>query len=57
MRLHHLRHMDGPRGYYDKWYKSVRERQISYASTHRWNLKNINKQTKSRSWNINTENC
>ena len=38
--------MDGPRGYYAKWNKSDKERQIPYDFTHMWNLKNkINKQT------------
>ena len=36
--------MDEPRGYYDKWNKSDRERQISYDFIYMWNLKN-NKQT------------
>ena len=30
--------MDGPRGYHTKWNKSERERQISYDTTHMWNL-------------------
>ena len=30
--------MDGSRDYYTKWSKSDRERQISYDSTHMWNL-------------------
>ena len=34
--------MDGPRGYYAKLNKSVRERQNDF--TYMWNLKNINKQ-------------
>ena len=38
--------MDGLRGYYAKWNKSVRERQIPYDFTYMWNLKgNINEQT------------
>ena len=32
--------MDGPGGYYAKWNKSDRERQILYVITHMWNLKN-----------------
>ena len=32
--------MDGPRDYHTKWSKSDRERQISYAITYMWNLKN-----------------
>ena len=32
------RNMDGPRGYHTKWNKSERERQISYDTTHMWNL-------------------
>ena len=31
--------MDGPGGYYAKWTKSDRERQILYAITYMWNLK------------------
>ena len=30
--------MDGPRESYTKWTKLDRERQISYAITHKWNL-------------------
>ena len=33
------RHMDGLRGYYAKWNKSDRERQILYDITYMWNLK------------------
>ena len=37
--------MDGPRGYYAKWNKSDRERQMPYDFTSMWNLKNkINEQ-------------
>ena len=32
--------MDGPWGYYAKWNKSDRERQIPYDFTYMWNLKN-----------------
>ena len=32
--------MDGPRGYYAKWNKADRERQIPYDFTYTWNLKN-----------------
>ena len=31
--------MDGPRGYYAKWNKSDRERQMPYDFTYMWNLK------------------
>ena len=31
--------MGGPRGYYAKWNKSDRERQILYDFTYMWNLK------------------
>ena len=38
--------VDGPRGYYAKWNKSDRERQIPYDFTCMWNLKNkTNEQT------------
>ena len=30
--------MDGPRDYHPEWRKSDRERQISYDTTHMWNL-------------------
>ena len=32
--------MDGPRDYHNEWSKSDRERQVSYAITYMWNLKN-----------------
>ena len=32
--------MDGLRGYYAKWNKSDKERQILYDFTYMWNLKN-----------------
>ena len=32
--------MDGAWGYYPKWNKSDRERQILYVLTYMWNLKN-----------------
>ena len=32
--------MDGTRGYYAKWNKAIRERQLSYGITHIWNLRN-----------------
>ena len=32
--------MDGIRGYYAKRNKSIRERQLSYALTDMWNLRN-----------------
>ena len=39
--------MDGSRGYYDKWNRSGRERQILYFFTYMWNLKiKTNKQNK-----------
>ena len=39
--------MDGPRGYYAKWNKWGRERQIPYDFTYVWNLKHkTNEQTK-----------
>ena len=31
---------DGARGYYAKWNKSVKERQILYDFAHMWNLRN-----------------
>ena len=31
--------MNGTRGYYARWHKSVRERQIPYDFTHMWNNK------------------
>ena len=31
--------MDGPRGHYAKWEKSVRERQMPRAFSHTWDLK------------------
>ena len=38
--------MGGPRGYYTKWSKSDRERQIPYDFIYMWNLKNkTNEQT------------
>ena len=36
-------HMDGPWGYYAKWNKSERERQMLYDLTYMWNLKNTTK--------------
>ena len=33
--------MDGLRGYYAKWNKSDRERQMLYDITYVWNLKKI----------------
>ena len=35
--------MDGLGGYYAKWNKSDRERQILYDITYMWNLKKYNK--------------
>ena len=41
--------MAGPGGYYAKWNKSDRERQIPYDFTYMWNLKNkISEQTKQK---------
>ena len=31
--------MDGTTGYYTRWNKSVKDRQIPYDSTHMWSLK------------------
>ena len=31
--------VDGPRGYYTKWNKSVKDKQIPYDFTHMWDLK------------------
>ena len=40
---------DGSTGYYAKWNKSHRERQISYDRTYMWNLKNqTNEQTEQK---------
>ena len=38
--------MDGPRGYYTKWNKSGREKQMPYDCTDRQNPKKQNRQTK-----------
>ena len=39
--------INGPRGYYSKWNKSNRERQILYVLMHMWNLKyKTNEQTR-----------
>ena len=56
--------MGGARGYYAKWNKSVRERQIPYDFAHMWSLRNkTNKQKekekergKTRSRLLNIEN-
>ena len=41
--------LNEPRGYYAKWYKSDRERQLAYAFTYMWNLINkTNEQTKQK---------
>ena len=32
--------VDGPGDYYNKWNKSVNERQIPYDLTYKWNLMN-----------------
>ena len=39
MKSCHFWQMDGSWGYYAKWNKSDRERQILYDSTYMWNLK------------------
>ena len=36
--------VDGPKDCHTEWSKSKREKQIPYASTHIWNLKQTNKQ-------------
>ena len=41
----HLQQIFRSRGYYGKWNKSDKERQILYDLTYMWNLKNENKQT------------
>ena len=38
--------MDGPKGYYAKWNKSDRERQIMHGSTYMWTLKRQKKMNK-----------
>ena len=43
--------MDGPRNCHTEWSKPDRERQISYVTTYRWNLKTDTKWT--YSWNRN----
>ena len=42
--------MDGPREHYAKWNKPVKERQIPYDFTHKWNLTTnlTNKQNRER---------
>ena len=40
--------MNGPRGYYARRNKSVRERQIPYHFTYMWNLMNKNKNNKKK---------
>ena len=42
----HCDNMDRPWGYYVKWNKSDRERQMPYDFSHMWNIKN--KQTKNK---------
>ena len=46
------RNMDGPRDCHTEWSKPDRERQISYVTTYRWNLKTDTKWT--YSWNRNS---
>ena len=43
--------MDGPRDCHTEWSKPDRDRQISYVTTYRWNLKTDTKWT--YSWNRN----
>ena len=45
------RNMDGPRDCHTEWSKPDRERQISYVTTYRWNIKTDTKWT--YSWNRN----
>ena len=41
--------MDGPKGYYAQWNKSVRERQTPHDFIYMWNLKyKISEQTKQK---------
>ena len=40
MKCCHLQQQDGLGGYYAKWNKSDRQRQILYDITYMWNLKN-----------------
>ena len=40
--------MDGPRGHFEKWNKSNRERQILYDFTYMWNLKNKTNKTEQK---------
>ena len=47
MKSYHLQQYGWTWGYYAKWNKSEREKQIPYGFTYMWNLKNkINEQTK-----------
>ena len=49
MKSCHLQQMGVPRGYYSKWNKSDRERQILYDFTFMWKIKNETKeQTKQK---------
>ena len=44
--------MDGTKGCYAKWDKSVRERQIPYDFTRMWNLRNKTKSHRGREGKI-----
>ena len=46
----------GLRGYYANQKKLDWEKQVPYDSTHKWNLKKMNRQTKSRIRTVNAEN-
>ena len=43
MRKNEILPLNGTGGYYAKWNKSVREREIPYVFTHLWNLRNLTK--------------
>ena len=46
MKSCHLWNMDGTRGYYAKWNKSDRERQVLYDFTYMWKLKKTKQMNK-----------
>ena len=46
--------MDGTGGYYAKWNKSIREKQI-YDFTHMWNLRNSTNEHRGRKGKVKTE--
>ena len=52
MKSCHCANVDGTGGYYAKWSKSVRERQISCVFTHVWNLKNLTEDHRGREGKI-----